>query len=596
MEFIPKDIQPFVVIGIIFSMFLTIYRNWVKPADAFLYAIIALVLSGILTPEEAIIGFSNTSIFSVFLLILITAGLKNSFNLETYIYKIFDVAKTYRSFLIILMGKVALLSSFVNNTPIVALMTPYVMSWGKKHNISPSRLLIPMSFATITGGMITIIGTSTTLVLNGFLLEYEQVGLQNLDFIMIGLPVAFVTIIGIALLAPFLLPDKKDILKSFTSNTREYLVEKRLNHDSPLIGQTVEGGGLRNMKGVYLVEIIRNKKSITPVTRDEVIEANDILIFAGNTETIMDISDDSLGTTFPKQVASMQEKIEMVEVVVSSNSSLIGRTIKESEFRNRYDAAVVAVHRGGERLLGKIGEIELQAGDVLLLYTGQNFDDRIDIYKDLLAISEIRKQLPNKQNINKLLVLLGVLAFLLFTQWYSLFSSLLIIASVMVAFKMITLRTLKRDLDYSMVVILVFSIALGEAMIKTDAGELIASEVIRLLSPLGVLPVLIGIMLMTILLTSFISNVGAVAIMFPLVLSVANSMDMAHMPFYLVIAFGASASFLTPIGYQTNLMVYGPGGYSFKDFLRIGFPTAVIYSMTSLIFICLLYQKELFGS
>lgn len=595
MPVLNPEVQPFFLLGLIIIMFLSIYKNLVKPADAFLFAVIILIVTGILTPVQALEGLSNTSILSIFLLILITAGIKNNFNLETYIYKLFNKAKNYRGFLLLLMAKVALISSVINNTPVVALMTPYVINWGKKNKISPSMLLIPLSFATIVGGMITLIGTSTTLVLNGFILEVGGDGFRNLDLLLIGFPVAIVSILFIILISSRLLPNRKDILQSFTENKREYLVEKRLQKNSSLIGQTVGNGGLRNLKGVYLVEIIREGESVTPVSRDEVVQPNDVLIFAGNTDAILDLSDDSLGINFPKPVRTMDGHMEIIETVVSANSSLIGKTIKESDFRNRYDAAVVAVHRGGERITGKIGDIDLQAGDVLLLYCGNDFDDLVDIYKDLIVISEERKKITNQFSKRQFFILLGVVLFLVITQLFSLFTSLLIITGTMVAMQMITIRTLKRDLDFNMLIILVFSISLGEAMISTGAGSLMANHMLDLLFPYGVIPILIGLMLITILLTSFVSNIGSAAIVFPIAYSISISLDMAPMPFYLTIAYAASAAFLTPIGYQTNLMVYGPGGYNFKDFLRIGFPVALVYSGMALVMICVLYADVLFA-
>ncbi|MGK7391695.1 MAG: SLC13 family permease [Candidatus Cyclobacteriaceae bacterium M2_1C_046] len=594
MPVLNPDIQPFFLLGLIIIMFLFIYKNLVKPADAFLFATIILIITGILTPVQALEGLSNPSILSIFLLIMITAGIKNSYNLETYIYKLFNKARGYRGFLLLLMTKVALVSSVINNTPVVALMTPYVINWGKKHQISPSRLLIPLSFATIVGGMITLIGTSTTLVLNGFIMEVGGEGFRSLDLLIIGASVTVISILFITLLSSWLLPDRKDILQSFTENKREYLVEKRLQKDSPLIGQTVGNGGLRNLKGVYLVEIIRKEGSITPVSRNEVIKPNDVLIFAGNTDAILDLSDDSLGINFPKPVRTMDGHMEIVESVVSANSSLIGKTIKESDFRNRYDAAVVAVHRGGERITGKIGDIELQAGDVLLLYCGKDFDDLVDIYKDLIIISEERKKITSKVSRRHLVILAGIVLILVITQFFSLFTSLLIITGAMVAMQMITIRTLKRDLDFNMLIILVFSIALGEAMISTGTGNLMANSMLKFLYPYGILPILIGLMTVTILLTSFVSNIGAAAIVFPIAYSIALSLDIAPMPLYLTIAYAASAAFLTPIGYQTNLMVYGPGGYTFKDFLRIGFPVAIIYSVVALSMIYFLYADVLF--
>ncbi len=597
MNFIPAVYHPYYVIGVVIILFFSIYKELLKPPVCFLIAILLLVIPGILMPKDVLEGFSNQSIASIVLLILITAGIRSNFNIEIFLDRVFGKPKTYKSFIASMMAKVALLSSVVNNTPVVVLMTPYVFNWGKRNNISPSKLLIPLSFATIIGGMLTVIGTSTTLVLNGFLIENKLTTIDSIDLLVIGTCVLVISLLFLILFSNMLLPNKRDVIEKFEENKREYLIEKRLSENSPLVGKTVVQGGLRNLSGVYLVEIIRNDKVISPVNPKEIIQANDILIFAGNTDTIVDLTITDIGVELPANLApSANEKVQVVEAVISANSSLIGKSIKESNFRERYDAAVVAIHRNGEKLSGKIGRIKIKAGDVLLMYVGMEFKNRVDLYKDLYVISGEDKEVKTtKHNQYKFMALVTVVITLLVTQIFSLFVSLLLIFASMVIMKLITLKNVKRDLDMNLVVILVLSLALGEAITKTGTADLLAKYTLLILHDQPPIIILAGLMIITTMLTSFITNVGAVAIAFPLALALSSSIGIDGAPLFLGIAFSASAAFLTPIGYQTNLIIYGPGGYNFKDFIKIGLPTTIVYLSVALLGIGYIYKDILFN-
>ncbi|MEQ8925314.1 MAG: SLC13 family permease [Fulvivirga sp.] len=591
---IPIESQPYFVLGVILLLFTALYSELTKPAISFLFAALILVIGGVIIPKDIIDGLANESIVSIVLLILITAGFRSNFNIEGLLDSIFKNAKSYRQFLGLMMAKVAILSSFVNNTPVVVLMTPYVFEWGKKNKISPSKLLIPLSYATIFGGMITIIGTSTTLVLNGFLAKNGLVTINSLHLFYIGTSITLACIGFILLIGNRLLPSRQDLIEKFELSKREYLIEKRLSHDSELVGKTVKEGGLRNLKGVYLVEIVRNDQIISPVNPNEIIEHKDILIFAGNTDTIIDLTLSNVGIELPSNLEpSSGKNLQVVEGVISANNSLIGKTVKESNFRERYDAAVVAIHRNGERLSGKIGRIRIKAGDVLLMYVGKSFQEKVDLFKDLYIISGDLKEIKKSDNNDtlKFIGIFGIILTLLLTQYYSLFTSLLIITTVMVGMRLITLQNIKRDLDINMVIILILSLAIGQAMIKSGAGKMLAHQIVELLMPYGNIGLLIGLMLITTMLTSFITNVGAVAISFPLALGITHDLGVDGAPFFLAIAFAASAAFITPIGYQTNLIVYGPGGYNFKDFLKIGTPVTLIYLTIVVTGIILLYPQ-----
>ena len=590
------NFQPWFVIVIVFLIFLLIYKEYLKASVSFLLAVLLFSITGILTPSEVLSGFANESIASILMLILITTGLRKNFQIEYLFDAIFKKAKTYRGFLFRMMSQVAILSSIINNTPVVALMTPYVVDWGKKNNIAPSRLLIPLSYATIMGGMITLIGTSTTLVLNGFLQDFGHPSLLFEDLFTTGISVTFFGILFIVFIGYKLLPERKDVLKTYAENKREYIVETRLSGGSKLVGKSLLEAGLRNLKGVYLVEILRGPKLISPVGPNEVLEHGDTLFFAGNTTDIVDLINSEDGIELPETAKSFDsDKAEIVEAVMNNFSSLVNKTVKQSNFRQRYNAAIVAIHRNGKKVSGRIGDIVLQAGDLLLLYTGSDFRDRVEIYRDLFVVSKLRDIVKpgNKKYYALIMMAICALILLLFSK-LTLFPALMIILGIMIGFNLITTQDVKRELDLNMIAILVFSLAIGQAIIKTEAGNMVAVAFIDLLEPYGNIAILLGLLFITNLLASFIGNVGAVSISFPLAYSISNNLGIEGYPFFLTIAYAASAAFLTPISYQTNLIIFGPGGYKFKDFFKIGLPVNIIYLSVALFVIIYRYREILF--
>ena len=593
---IPEGIQPYFVLGLVFVMFLLIYREILKPSISFLLGVILLIITGILDTDLVLAGFANEKIITILILVLITAGIKKNFQIESLFDLIFKASKTYRGFLIRMMSQTALLSSVINNTPVVALMTPYVIDWGKSNKISPSKLLIPLSFATIMGGMITMIGTSTTLFINGFLEDYNHPVMNAYDLLIIGFSVTATGIFFIAFFGQKLLPERKDLLKDYAENIKEYVVETRLSPKSKLIGKNLIEAGLRNLKGVYLVEIIRNNRTISPVEPQEVIEDDDILIFAGNTNDIFDLVNKEAGIMLPSTARDLDsDRVQAVEVVINPNSTVVGKTVKQGEFRNRYDAAIIAVNRNGERVGGKIGDIVLQAGDLLLLYTGSDFRNRADLYRDIHIISQIKRinKPGNKKYYALGTIILSIIFFLIFGEKIALVPALMIIISIMVGFGLLKTYDVKRELDLNMVIILVFSLAIGKAIEITGAGAIMANLIIEVLHPMGSVALLAGIMFLANILTSTVGNAGAVSIVFPIAYEMSKNLEINGAPYFLALAYAASAAFMTPISYQTNLIVYGPGGYTFKDFLKIGLPVNVIYLTVSLAAILYLYRDIL---
>ncbi|MEL6534854.1 MAG: SLC13 family permease [Bacteroidota bacterium] len=588
-----SPIYPYIAITVVVAIFLAIYMGWLRPVAAFLVGTIFLMVLGIISPEELLGGLSNPSIASIILLILLSTGFRKNFNLEGLFNRLMGTAHTYRQFLLRMMAQVAVLSSFINNTPVTTFMVPFVFDWAKRRNISPSKLLIPLSFATILGGMITIIGTSTTLVLNGFMVDFQLPGLESRYFLLIGGAVTVVGILFLWSVGHKLLPDNKDLKDEFNQNKNEYLAETVIAFGSQLIGKNIQEAGLRNLPGVYLAEILRDGKLISPIPPEEVIQPQDSLIFAGETTKIIELVRTVPGLSLPKVASRLaQEESQTAEIVVASNSSMIGRRVKDTDFRNRYDAAIVAINRGGERLQGKIGEIRLAPGDVLLLLVGNAFQTKIELFRDLIVVSAPENwKRPSIRKTYALAGVAGLAVLLLFFGVFSLFTSLMIIFSVMGLMRMITIQDIKRELDFNLIGVLVLSLALGQAIANTGAADMIANVIINGVAQWGPIALLISVLLLTTLLTSFVTNVAAVSITFPIVFSLCEGQGLEFLPFLLGIAFGASAAFLTPIGYQTNLIVYGPGGYTYRDFLRVGFPMTVLYLLIVVLSIVSLFPS-----
>jgi di/tricarboxylate transporter len=389
-----------------------------------------------------------------------------------------------------------------------------------------------------------------------------------------------------------LFPARQDAMDTLATQQREYFIETKIPADSHLVGKTILEANLRNLQGVYLFEIVRENKVLSPVSPKEVLFSQDTLYFAGDTENIADLIRNNNGLILPESDGEMwQNEGDLVEVVVPANSELIGRTLKSLDFRENYDAAVVAVHRNGERLHGKIGEVTLRAGDLLLVKAGSRFEVIIRQNHSLYSVSVLNHpQKPTKLQkrvfLGMFLVVLGLLIF----GKVSLFFGLLIITTTMVLSGMLTTGEIKRQFDIGLMIILAASLTFSKALIDTGVAEMLARGIIAIFSGGGSVGLMIGLFVITLVLTSFITHVATVSIVFPIAYALCHGLHIDPVPFYVAIAFAASASFHSPFSYQTNLMVLGPGNYRFKDFLKAGLPITGIYSVICIVFIIFYYQ------
>ena len=578
------------VLVVVIFLVLSLYREWFNPALTFFMAAVGLLLGGVITPSEILQGLSNQQIILIFLLVLVTAGIRTVVGSEAFT-RLFNPNLTPKAFLLRMMLTVSSLSSVLNNTPIVAFMIPYVKDWAQKTGHPASKFLIPLSFATILGGMITVIGTSTNLVLNGLISQYNLPLLGFEHFFYLGLTVTVAGGLYLYFVGYRLLPSNPNEIEALRENVKEYIIETEIGRGSTLIGKTVKEAGLRNLKDVFLVEIIRDERVISPVSPDEVLEEKDALFFSGNTQAIYQLIKEDNGLSVPEdQDTEPDEHFNFVEAVIPANSELIGVRIRDSDFRKKFNASIIAIHRNGKRVPGKVGEMNLAGGDFLLLLAGDHRENGHSHEKDLFFLSVPKKV---KSERNKNLRVVGILSVLLLISGVvglvPLFAICLVILTGFVFFGVLSIVEIRRELDLSLLLILVCSLAVGVALEKSGAADLIADVLVSSVQALGPIAVLASLFLVTTLLTALITNAAAVSIVFPVAMSVAEQMHLSYTPFFMAIAFAASGDFMTPIGYQTNLMVYGPGGYTFRDFFKVGSPLTVMYILLCISFISYFY-------
>ncbi len=554
------------------------------PAEiVFLGAVAILYVSGIVTTSEALQGFSNDGMVTVGVLYFVVTGLQQTGALEWISQQVLGLPKRRSTTLARLTLPVMVLSAFLNNTPVVAMFIPAVNDWCRKLRISPSKLMIPLSYASIFGGLCTLIGTSTNLVVSGLLVNAtDHPGLGLFDITAVGLPCAIAGLTFLFVAQRWLLPDRKSVM-SYQEDTRQYTVEMVVAPRSPLAGKSVEQAGLRHLPGLYLVEIARGDQLIPAVSRQEVLREQDQLVFVGVVDSILDLQrlrglQPATDQVFKLHTPRTQRRL--IEAVVSNTCSLVGKTIREGQFRTRYNAVVLAVARNGERF----GDIRLRSGDTLLLETHPSFLEQQRVSSDFYLVSDLPDSEPLRhEKAPVALLALLIMVVLAGMGWLSMLKAAVLAAIIMLVTGCCSPQRALQSIEWSVLLVIAAALGISQAMQVTGAASAIADTFLGIAgsNPLLALAVVYGI---TSLLTEMITNNAAAALMFPIALSVANSLGVSYMPFVIAIMIGASASFSTPIGYQTNLMVYGPGGYKFTDFMRIGIPLNLLFwAMTLLI-------------
>ena len=576
----------------------------------FLGGLVLVTLTGVLTPGQALAGFSSKAVVMIGALFAVSAGLRATGALDWVGNRLLGKATTERSALARLVVTVVPVSAFVLNTPLVAMLAPVVVDWCRRRRISPSRLLIPLSYLTIVGGVCTLIGTSTSLVINGILTNLNRPELTFFEISAVGVPIALLGATYILLLAPRRLPNRTGLIGQFDQRRREYLVETQVRPGCPLVGKSVQDAGLRNLPGLFLIEIDRVGEVITPVTPRDIVRAGDHLIFTGIVTTIADL--ERIPGLVPAVDRSFETKPserihrQLTEAVLSRTSPLVGLTVRETDFRKRYNAAVVAVHRNGERLTNKVGNIRLEPGDTLLLQTRSEFVETQRNNREFYLVSRVGETTARRHD-RALLASLLFVGLILWLTVSSLFPGILpwgnwtsgqihaiaaiTIVLVMIGTRCLTMSEARSAIDLQVLLTIAAALGLGEALYVSGAAHWLAQTLVDGTVVLGIghawqpYVLLAVVYIVSQAFTEAITNVAVASIMIPVSIGVAGVAGYDPRPFIIGVTLASSLSFITPIGYQTNLMVMGPGGYHPRDYLRVGFPLAILLTGTALVLI-----------
>ncbi len=577
--------QGLVSLGLTLGALLTLIFTRIGAHWVMMGVVVILSATEIITAGEAFAGFSNTGLITVAAMFIVAAGIQGSGGVDLLVRYVLRNPKGERAAQVRLCGSVLVFGAFLNNTPVVATMIPAVRAWSKRIDVAPSKLMIPLSYATILGGTLTLIGTSTNLVVDG---QYQAMtgnpGFSLFSITAVGLPVAIVGCLFMIWVFPRLLPDRRE--QNPFGNLKEFTLEVAIAADGPLVGKTVIDAGLRDLKQIYLVEIERDGVIVPAVDSSEPLKGGDRLVFAGDIEAISDLMRikgivPSANNAEPTLAREHQERC-LVEVVLSPHSNCINQTIRDSQFRERYGAVVLAVARHGERVAGNLGNTTLMPGDVLLLEARPAFVSRQRYNKDFLLVNDLETEAPRHQ---RAWLSWGILLLVILAASFGVTSMLnasLMGAAAMILTGCCSSHQAQKSLDPMVLLTIAASFALGTALYKTGVAQYLAEHVIALS---GGRPWLILLLtyLMISLLTEVITNNAAAMLMFPIVLEMTQKASLNPEPFMFAIMMAASASFATPLGYQTNLMVYGPGGYRFTDFLKVGLPMNLVVGLTTVV-------------
>jgi di/tricarboxylate transporter len=571
-------------ITLILLILLTVFliKEIFPPEVTIFSVLIALVISGVITVKDAFSGFSNEGMLTIGFLFVIVGAIKSTGILNNFADIIFGKKpSSYPRMLTRILFPVAVLSAFINNTPIVAMAIPSVRKWTAKHDLPISKFLIPICYVTTLGGLCTLIGTSTNLIVHGLMIQSVGSGLGFFELTKIGLPLTIAGTIYLLFFGYKLLPNKKTEVQQLSEHSRDFVIELKVLNNYQGINKSIEEAGLRHLKGLYLFQVERNGRFISPAGPAEIIRENDRLFFTGLPETILELQKtpglDLLKDSHFDLKNYDSDKIKSFEVVISSSSPLVGQTVKESNFRGIYNAVIIAIHRNGERIKEKIGKIRLKTGDTLIILSDNHFRTNWYHSKDFYLISPINSvdSKPKWQAYFSIISFLILLMLSIF-KVMPLISAMGLAAVLLVIAGTISKENVINSVDWTVLLIIASSFGIAIGIEKSGLANFIGREIINFFRPMGIIGIISAIYLITSIYTNFITNNTAAVLMFPIALAVATELNIALLPFAVTIAIGASSSFATPISYQTNMMVYGPGGYKFNDFIKVGVPLQVI--------------------
>ncbi len=575
------DVSGWYTLGVLTLMFIALVREYLSADFVVFGALVALWLGGIIETEEALSGFHNEMVVTIGFLFIVSAAMRETGALNYVTQQVLGSNSDRKSVMVRLLFPTSFLSAFMNNTPLVAMFTPLVRDWAVRHDRAPSKFLIPLSYAAILGGTCTLIGTSTNLVVSGLLsdLGYAPFGMFELS--PVGVPATVAGLCFIFLFGKKLLPVRQTPEMLAGKTGREYSVVLEVASDCPLIGKTIEDAGLRQLSGLFLAEIERGDRRLVPVRPTMRLQQSDRLVLFGVVETVVELRKTQglipvSDTGEAEQDDGLRDR-NLFEVVVSANSPLIGKTLKGAGFRRRYEAVVIAIHRGGQRLNQKLGEVVLRPGDVLMVEAEPGFRRAWANAADFYLVSAVEQSdRPRYALANFALLILITMVVLVSTEWMSIAKASALAAVLLIWFRCVRPSEARRSIDLSVLLIIACAFGISAAVTNSGLADLIAGNVVHGVGEMRPWVSLAVIYIVTAITTEVLSNAAAAALIVPIAVSTAEQLGRDPRPYAIAVAIAASLSFVTPLGYQTNLLVYGPGGYRFWDFARLGIPMAIL--------------------
>jgi di/tricarboxylate transporter len=570
--------QAWYTLAVVIAVVVALATERLSPPVTVMSSVAALVAPGVITTGEALAGFSNEAPVTIAALYVLAGAVLATGALEGVTARLLSTqppasGRPGRLELARLLVPVAAMSAFIYNTPLTAMSAPPVAAWASRTGRRPSWYLLPLNLAILAGGMITAIGTTTNVVISGLLNAAHRRPLYLLEPAPVGLAVTIAVLAAVIVIGPRLVKARTAPNEGF-ADPRRFTVEMSVVPGGGLAGRSVAQAGLRNLDGVFLVEITHNGEAVAAVSPDHRLAEGDRLVFTGNIDRVVDLHRiaglQPVGD--PSFTVSSGPQRRFYEAVLAANSEMIGRTLKETQFRSRFDGAVVAIHRSGEALHAKLGEIPLRAGDVLLVLAASDFRRRANESREFALVAS-PDGAPAPLRRDKSLVVNLILAGFLVLAVSG--TTSVLVASVTAAAVVVILGIVKpwearRSIDLTVLVVLCGSFGIGAAVGKSGLANECASLLIAGLHQFGAVGILAGVLLATVAITQLITNNAAAILMFPIALATASQAHLAQRPFVMAILVGASASFITPIGYQTNMIVQGLGGYRWSDFVRLG--------------------------
>ncbi len=571
-----------VVLFAVLAVILLVQRS---PDMAMLGGVVALLAAGILTPGDAFVGMANQGMLTVAALFVVAAGMERTGALAVVIERALGRPRSLATAQARVMAVPAALSAVMNNTPVVALMVPAIRDWAKKNRLSVSKLLMPMNDTVVLGGLCTLIGTSTNVIVGGLWSEKTGSPLGMFDITWLGLPLLAVGSIYIFTASRFLLIDRRPAM-SEADDPRQYSLEMVVEEGSPLAGRTIEAAGLRGLAGLFLMEIDRDDHVIAAVAPTERLEVGDRLVFVGDVDSVVDLQKIRGLRPATDQVFKLDDPRServLVEAVVSNTCPLVGRTIRQGRFRSAYDAVVIAVARNGERLRMKLGDVALEPGDTVLVEASPQFIERQRSSRDFYLVSEVHgSNTPRHERAWIAVTILAGMVAAAALGLVPMLTAAMVAAAALVASRCLTSSEARRAIEWESLLLIAASFGVARAIEKTGLAAAIATNTIEAAGDNPQL-VLAAVYLVAMLFTELMSNNAAAVLVFPIAWQAAADLGTSPMPFAMAVTVAASCGFATPMGYQTNLMIYGAGGYRVGDYLRFGGPLNLIVMVVTLL-------------